>query len=84
MGRSDSDNFTPLDDVVTVAAWVPDGAKKGGAMLYTFPYDVTTRPAGQQTSGTGYPDGRWTRTIDENLALTAAATAPGPFRGSRA
>ncbi|HEX2086166.1 MAG TPA: hypothetical protein VHF89_10825, partial [Solirubrobacteraceae bacterium] len=67
MGPADTANFTPLDDVVTMSAWEPDGARKGGAMLYTFSYDVTTRPVGQCTSGTGYPNGTWTRTIHENL-----------------
>lgn len=67
MGPSDGPNFTPLNDVVTMSAWEPDGGKKGGAMLYTFSYDVTTRPTGNQTSGTGYPDGTWTETIETNL-----------------
>ncbi|HEX2086548.1 MAG TPA: glycosyl hydrolase family 18 protein [Solirubrobacteraceae bacterium] len=67
MGPSDSSNFTPLDDVVTMAAWEPEGGRKGGAMLYTFSYDVTWRPVVPTPSGTGYPDCCWTKTIHENL-----------------
>jgi Glycosyl hydrolases family 18 len=58
-----SENFTPLDDVVKLCQWEPQGGRKKGAMLYTFSYDVTTRKG----SGTGYPDGTFTKTIHENL-----------------
>lgn len=65
MGPSDGSNFTPLADAATLSAYQPSSGSKGGAMLYTFSYDVTTRNNG--TSGTGYPDGTWTQTINENL-----------------
>jgi hypothetical protein len=32
-------------------------------MNYTFSYDVEKR----KDSGTGYPDGTWTKTIEANL-----------------
>ncbi|HEX8205426.1 MAG TPA: glycoside hydrolase family 18 protein [Solirubrobacteraceae bacterium] len=67
MGPPDSGNFTPLGDVETLAAWEPQGGTKGGAMLYTFSYDVKTRPVGSGTSGTGYPDCTWTKTIEQYL-----------------
>jgi Glycosyl hydrolases family 18 len=66
MGPSDSGNFTPYDDVISLAKYEPStGGPKGGAMLYTFSYDVTTRNDG--TTGTGYPDGTWTELIHDNL-----------------
>ena len=72
MGPSDSGNFTPLADVKQLSAYVPaNGEAKGGAMLYTFSYDVTTRNNG--TTGTGYPDGTWTETIHALLPATAEA-----------
>jgi hypothetical protein len=59
-------NFTPFADVSRLAAYEPpEGGPKGGAMLYTFSYDVTTRNDG--TSGTGHPDGTWTGTIHSSL-----------------
>lgn len=65
---SDQDyhNFTPYADVSRLSAYEPpSGGPKGGAMLYTFSYDVTSRNDG--TTGTGYPDGTWTETIQANL-----------------
>jgi Glycosyl hydrolases family 18 len=69
MGPPESGNFTPLDDVVKLAAYVPPGGVKGGAMLYTFSYDVTSRKGGNlyPQAGTGQPDGTWTQTIEKNL-----------------
>lgn len=61
--NADWANFTPLDEVKQVCQWEPEGGRKKGVMLYTFPYDVETRPK----SGTGYPDGTFTNTIVENL-----------------
>jgi hypothetical protein len=55
--------FTPLDDVVKLCQWEPEGGRKKGVMLYTFSYDVKTRKG----SGTGYPDGTFTKTIHESL-----------------
>lgn len=67
-----SNNFTPLADVKSLCAWQPaGGVKKLGAMLYTFSYDIQTRPG----SGTGYPNGTWTSTI--NQYLPAAGSASG-------
>jgi Glycosyl hydrolases family 18 len=63
MGPSTSSNFTPLDDVKQLCAWEPDGGTKKGIMLYTYSYDVETRP----DSGTGYPDGTFTETIHQYL-----------------
>lgn len=55
---------TPLDDVVKLSQYEPsNGESKGGCMLYTFSYDVTSRKG----AGTGYPDGTWTKTIYENM-----------------
>jgi hypothetical protein len=66
MGPSDGGNFTPLDDVKRLSAYVPEGGEaKGGAMLYTFSYDVTSRNNG--TTGTGQPDGTWTAAVHESL-----------------
>lgn len=66
MGPASSHNFTPLDDVKKLSAYQPSATEsKGGGMLYTFSYDVTTRNNG--TTGTGYPDGTWTETIHEYL-----------------
>lgn len=62
----DYGDFTPYADVGRLSAYEPSSTEsKGGAMLYTFSYDVTTRNDG--TSGTGYPDGTWTETIHANL-----------------
>jgi hypothetical protein len=58
-----SQNFTPLLDVEKLCHWEPQDGKKGGVMLYTFSYDVETRVG----SGTGYPDGTFTRAIEANL-----------------
>lgn len=59
-------NFTPLADVKQLSAYEPSATEsKGGGMLYTFSYDVTTRNNG--SSGTGYPDGTWTETIHQCL-----------------
>ena len=59
-------NFTPLADVKKLSAYEPSATEsKGGGMLYTFSYDVTTRNNGG--SGTGYPDGTWTETIHQCL-----------------
>lgn len=63
MGPATSSNFTPLADVQKLCAWEPDGGTKKGIMLYTYSYDVETRPG----SGTGYPDGTFTRTIHQHL-----------------
>ena len=63
MGPPDSGNFTPLDDVEKLCRWEPEHGNKAGAMLYTFSYDVPTRPG----SGTGYPNGTFTKTIEANL-----------------
>lgn len=66
MGPSSGANFTPLGDVKALSAYEPPaGGSKGGAMLYTFSYDVTSRNQG--TTGTGYPDGTWTEAIRANL-----------------
>src|SRR5215212_1626783 len=61
--NEDNYDFTPLAEVEQVCKWEPDGGRKKGVMLYTFPYDVETRSG----SGTGYPDGTFTKTIVENL-----------------
>jgi hypothetical protein len=63
-GPEPTADFTPIDEVKQVCAWEPDVGKKRGVMLYTFPYDVETRPG----SGTGYPDGTFTETILAGLA----------------
>lgn len=52
-----------LAEAVQMARWEPPGAHKRGAMLYTFSYDVKSRPKG----GTGQPDGAYTKAIHENL-----------------
>ncbi len=66
MGPPSSGKFTPLPDTKKLAAYEPgQGVTKGGAMLYTFSYDVTSRNNG--TTGTGYPDGTWTEAIHDNL-----------------
>ncbi|MBZ5532538.1 MAG: hypothetical protein LAO20_13990 [Acidobacteriia bacterium] len=63
-----SNNFTPLADVIKLCQWEPSQGHKQGAMLYTFSYDIKTRPIkGKPPSGTGYPDGTWTKTIHEKL-----------------
>ncbi|MGB3183635.1 MAG: glycosyl hydrolase family 18 protein [Cyclobacteriaceae bacterium] len=56
-------NVTPLDDVPKLCQYQPNGNKLGGAMLYTYSYDIETRPKG----GTGYPNGTYTKTIHEAL-----------------
>jgi hypothetical protein len=56
-------DFTPLADVEKLCRWEPTAGNKAGAMLYTFSYDVETRAG----SGTGYPDGTFTRAIEANL-----------------
>lgn len=56
-------NFTPLADVVTLCGWEPDSGAKGGMMLYTYSYDITTRKGG----GTGEPDFAFTQAIIANL-----------------
>ncbi len=69
-GPAKSQNFTPLADVIKLSAYEPSATEtKGGAMLYTFNYDVTTRPGGKiyPIAGTGKPDGTWTATINANL-----------------
>lgn len=63
MGPPDSGNFTPLADVEKLCQWEPAGGKKAGVMLYTLTYDVPKRPK----SGTGYPKGTFTKTIEANL-----------------
>jgi hypothetical protein len=68
MGPSTGGDFTPYDDVISLSQWEPKGGTKGGAMLYTFSYDIEVRPIpGQPTSGTGYPNGTWTETIYKYL-----------------
>jgi hypothetical protein len=52
-----------LAEAIQMASWEPTTSHKRGAMLYTFSYDVTTRPKG----GTGEPDGAYTQAIHENL-----------------
>ena len=65
-GNGDYANFTPYADVSRLSAFEPSASgPKGGAMLYTFSYDVKSRNDG--TTGTGYPDGTWTETIHANL-----------------
>lgn len=73
MGPANGGNFTPLADVSRLSAYEPStGGPKGGAMLYTFSYDVKTRTAGNgSATGTGYPDGTWTETIHSNLPSSA-------------
>jgi Glycosyl hydrolases family 18 len=65
MGPPDSGNFTPLEDVEKLCKYelAPRFGPKAGIMLYTFSYDVETRAG----SGTGYPDGTYTKTIEANL-----------------
>lgn len=69
MGPSTSGNFTPLEDVERLAAYTPPStARKGGAMLYTFSYDVKSRRTSSGgASGTGYPDGTWTNKVHQCL-----------------
>jgi hypothetical protein len=57
------DQMNSPGEVAKMCEWEPRGGKKRGAMLYTFSYDVKEREKG----GTGYPDGTYTRTIDEKL-----------------
>lgn len=62
--NQNNNSFTPLDDVKRLSAYEPPvGGTKGGAMLYTFSYDVKEREKG----GTGYPDGTWTEAIHQGL-----------------
>jgi hypothetical protein len=65
MGPPDSGNFTPLEDVEKLCKYERPlrFGPKGGAMLYTFSYDVETR----EGSGTGYPNATFTKTIEANL-----------------
>ena len=63
MGPPDSGNFTALDDVEKLCRWEPSAGKKAGVMLYSFSYDVTERPG----SGTGHPNGAFTKTVEANL-----------------
>ena len=66
MGPPASGDFTPLSDVKKLSAYAPSsGGNKGGAMLYTFSYDVTSRNNG--STGTGCPDGTWTETAHNFL-----------------
>jgi hypothetical protein len=53
-------NFTPLNDVISLCKYEPPSGNKLGIMLYTLSYDVTSH-------GSGYPDGTFTKTIHENL-----------------
>jgi hypothetical protein len=59
-------NFTPLNDVISLCKYEPPSgdkkpeSKKLGIMLYTLSYDVTSH-------GSGYPDGTFTKTIHANL-----------------
>lgn len=65
------ENFTPLADVQTLCGYSPPGGEpKGGVMLYTFSYDVTSRNDGK--TGTGSPDGTWTSTIHDSLPGASA------------
>lgn len=69
-GPAESGNFTPLDDVKKLSAYEPPtGGSKGGAMLYTFDYDVKTRTGGKiwPKAGTGHRDGKWTETVHAHL-----------------
>jgi hypothetical protein len=52
--------FTPLNDVISFCKYEPPSGNKLGIMLYTLSYDVTSH-------GSGYPDGTFTETINENL-----------------
>jgi hypothetical protein len=52
-----------VEEVARMSEWEATNAKKRGAMLYTFSYDVKEREKG----GTGYPDGTYTETIHEKL-----------------
>ncbi len=61
-------NFTPIDDVIKFSQWEPNGGQKGGMMLYTFSYDITSRPGG----GTGLPNGAFTKAIHDNLPTSGA------------
>src|SRR4051794_10980770 len=65
MGPPASGDFTPLEDVEKLCKYErpPRFGPKGGAMLYTFSYDVEPRKG----SGTGYPNGTFTKTIEANL-----------------
>jgi hypothetical protein len=67
MDSSGTGNFTPLDDVKAICRWEPSAGRKGGAMLYTFSYDLESRIVNGKQSGTGYPDGTWTQTIHDCL-----------------
>lgn len=74
-----SQDFTPLDDVKKLSAYEPSNSEtKGGAMLYTFSYDVTSRNNG--TTGTGHPDGTWTKTIHEYLGVNASTRSAAATR----
>jgi len=78
-----SNNFTPLADVKRLCQWQPPGGvNKLGAMLYTFSYDIQTRPG----SGTDYPNGTWTSTINQSLPPAQASTVkkkPVPKRSAK-
>lgn len=60
-------NHTPLDDVIKLCKWEPDGGTKQGMMNYTFSYDIKIRMVNGKDVGTGEPDGTWTQTIQDNL-----------------
>jgi len=72
MGPPDSGDFTPIGDAFLFAS-----TAQKGVMLYTFSYDVTSRNDG--TSGTGLPDGEFTRKIIEGLSLIADPSAAPPL-----
>jgi hypothetical protein len=61
--RPETGRFTPLEDVKELCRWELAAGQKKGVMLYTFSYDVKSRPSG----GTGLPDGTFTETIHECL-----------------
>jgi hypothetical protein len=58
MGPQQSQDLTPLDDVVKLCTWEPEGQTKQGIMLYTFSYDKEGRLASP---------GIYTSTISEHL-----------------
>jgi hypothetical protein len=53
-------DYTPLNDVISLCKYEPPSGNKLGIMLYTLSYDVTSH-------GSRYPDGTFTKTIHESL-----------------
>lgn len=50
---------TPLNEVADLTKWKPNNMTKGGMMLWTLSED--------NSAVTGYPNGTWTKTIEDNL-----------------